>query len=105
MSDGPLRETRFTVDVLEEGVRRLNAAKDEVESADAPTSTEGLRILEALGWAPMGVAEIAMNEADELKTHEVDSEPVTAFIDGLMLGALCADVTYEQAMGLLGRTA
>lgn len=96
-----MRDTRFTVDVLEEAVRRLNAAKDEVTDPDTASSAEGVQILESLGWAPMGVAEIAMDEAAQVKGLGGDSPVITAFLDGVMLGAICADVTYERALGLV----
>lgn len=96
------RETRFTAEILEIAARRLNAIKERLDAEDpAGHDGQGVALVNELGWAVMGVAEMADDEVAQITALiEPESRLVTAFVDGLLLGALAADITYERSHGL-----
>jgi hypothetical protein len=99
------RETRFTVDVLEQAIERLLTVKDRcMEDSDLEGHVaQGAAILDDLAWSTIAVYEAADLETSNL-LEVVDSrveQISTAFVDGLLLGALCADISYERSLGLV----
>lgn len=87
------RETRFTADVIAEAKKRLDALTADEDSTIVPQ--------EVLGWSTFAGEEAALNYADDrVLIPATDRNRVaSAFLDGMMMGAVAADVTYERVLG------
>lgn len=104
------RETRFTGELIAEGVLRYNAAKDmgsDLAGSDAEDLDVGMAIVNHLGWAPLALNEVAEDVVTNIciafgldPGHRTIHAIATAFIEGAMFGAVTCDTTYEKAMGL-----
>lgn len=104
------RETRFTHDVIAVACDRVNRAKAEALEHYATEAGAGGATLESFGWGDLNTYEFAEDHVTELLSgtaHIEDPEERlavairSAVLDGLMVGAVAADVTYEIAAGLL----
>lgn len=103
------QEMRFTQDVVQTAADRVNEAKDEEVARHATLSGAGDAVIARLGWDDDTVRHLVNDyyrETRDIFDHEDDPEErlrlaiVTALMDGLMIGAVAADVTYERSMGL-----
>lgn len=97
------RETRFTAEVLAEAKKRLDALHTESEDlgADSPEVQ--------LAWSVFAAEELAIDytctqtlRRARMGGHSPDltAQVAMAFCDGMLLGALAADICYERSLGL-----
>lgn len=88
------RETRFTADVLNAAAERLKGIVEEAGSF--------AEVVDALGWSTLGTAELADEEYHRVSSLAPSGyeQIALAFRDGLLLGALAADVALEQSFGI-----
>ena len=97
------RETRFTMEVLGEAVRRLNVTKDAALEEVGQGPQSGQEVFDALGWAALAVNELAQAEVDVVHGLGVgnhDTGLMVSFWDGLLLGAIAADIVWEKSFGI-----
>lgn len=103
------RETRFTHEVLLEAAERLDARKAELQEMTADgDEPDGMALFDALGWAPMAVMEMAAAAVTQIPpvfglpvVNQLIAQMIAAaFMDGLAMGAIASDVSWEKSMGL-----
>lgn len=88
------RETRFTAEVLDAAARRFRRLVEETGSVPA--------VAEELSWSTLGTAELADEEYDRvcLLVPSGYGQVTEAFRDGLLIGALAADIALERSFGI-----
>lgn len=104
-----VRETRYTMDVMERAARVLDATKDRLSAQYAGEDATGIgtRVIETLGWAPFALEQFAESMTEQLcELFNLDAGGRTveaiklAILDGCMLGALVEQAAYEKGFGL-----
>lgn len=103
------RETRFTGEVIVVATERVDASRDRLADQFATSTGAGEALLREFGWGDLATWEAIddMTQAYVTATrHLEESERLeaavsAAFLNGLLIGGVAADVTYERCMGIV----
>lgn len=103
-----VRNTRFTMDVLELAAERYDAVKDRFRESAGGEESIGAAILADLGWSSLALEQFAEGTVEQIcmafgldPGRRTLDALWTTVADSMAMGAICADVTYERDLGLL----
>lgn len=101
-------EIRFTAEVLAEACQRLEADKERIQDELGMTENAGAAMTAHLGWDPDALDLLGSDECDAVfdvagGPNDVDEETrlILSFWDGLLLGAIAADISWERSFGIV----